>query len=188
LIRAGCSVAVASVDVGVSDRTGQVWVTKAGGMPPLSLAPESGRHLTLLDREAIFSGVSAGSSYAEIGRSIGRSTSTVTRELSTNRLHLDQLPAVPAGRRAGIRGRPPVRPNYSPSIAQQRFEARLARPKESKLAASPRLHGQVVARLKLNHSPEQISRRLVEDFPDDPEMQVRMRRSTGRCMCRVVAR
>jgi IS30 family transposase len=30
----------------------------------------------------------------------------------------------------------------------------------------------VEARLKLNHSPEQISARLVIDFPDDPEMRV----------------
>jgi transposase, IS30 family len=171
LIRAGCSVAAASADLGVSDRTGQVWVSKAGGMPPLSLAPESGRHLTLSDREAIYLGLVLYSTFSDIARSIGRSTSTVIRELSTNRLYPRQLPAVP-DRRVGMLGRPPVRPNYSPVIAQQRFEARLARPKESKLAVSPRLHEQVVARLEINHSPEQISRRLVEDFPDDPEMRV----------------
>ena len=80
--------------------------------------------------------------------------------------------AVPLGQRAGAAGPVPIRPNYSPSIAQQRFEARLARPKPTKLATDPRLHAEVESRLKQNHSPEQISHRLVTDFPDDPEMRV----------------
>jgi IS30 family transposase len=172
LIRAGCSVAVASADLGVSDRTGQLWMSKAGGMPPLSLAPGSGRHLTLEDREAIYLGLILYSTYADIARSIGRSTSTVTRELSTNRLYPRQRPAAPTGGRARVRGRPASRPNYSPSIAQQRFEARLARPKPSKIASCPRLAAEVKSRLKAHHSPEQISRRLVTDFPDDLELRV----------------
>jgi transposase, IS30 family len=57
-------------------------------------------------------------------------------------------------------------------IAQQRFESRLARSKISKLASNDRLREQVQARLKQHHSPEQISARLVIDFPDDPEMRV----------------
>ena len=120
----------------------------------------------------ILVGLVAGCSYAAIGRSIGRPTSTVTRELDANRLRLSRPRAVPLGQRAGTRGPVPTVVNYSPSVAQQRFEARLGRSAVSKLAASPRLHAEVVARLKLNHSPEQISRRLVVDFPDDPEMRV----------------
>ena len=172
LIRAGSSVALASADLGVSDRTGQLWMSKAGGMPPLSLAPGSGRHLTLEDREAIYLGLILYSTYTDIARSIGRSISTVTRELSTNRLHPRQRPAAPTGGRVGVRGRPASRPNYSPSIAQQRFEARLARPKPSKIASCPRLAAEVQSRLKTHHSPEQISRRLVTDFPDDLELRV----------------
>ncbi|GHG55646.1 hypothetical protein GCM10011331_22470 [Flavimobilis marinus] len=34
------------------------------------------------------------------------------------------------------------------------------------------LRRELKARLRLNHSPEQISRRSREDFPDDPEMWV----------------
>jgi IS30 family transposase len=71
-----------------------------------------------------------------------------------------------------VRGRPASRPNYSPSIAQQRFEARLARPKPSKIASCSRLAAEVQSRLKTHHSPEQISRRLVTDFPDDLELRV----------------
>jgi transposase, IS30 family len=166
-------VADAAAVIGLSVTVGHRWFRDAGGMPPLQLVPPpSCRHLSLIDREAIFTGLVAGLCYAAIGRLIGRPTSTVTRELDANRLIPSRPRAVPLGQRAGSRGPIPIRPNYSPREAQQRFEARLARPKESKLAAIPRLHEQVVARLKIHHSPEQISRRLVEDFPDDPEMRV----------------
>ena len=46
------------------------------------------------------------------------------------------------------------------------------RPKQAKLATNLVLRRHVQAKLELNHSPEQISRRLRQDFPDDPEMQV----------------
>lgn len=158
--------------VGVSVRTGQHWFGKAGGMPPLQLRPPTARHLRPADREAIFAGLVAGHSYAVIGRSIGRPTSTVTRELDANRFNPSRARAVPSGQRAGARGRVPTRPNYSPHEAQLRFEARLARPKISKLAANPRLAQEVQDRLEKRHSPEQISRRLVEDFPDEAELRV----------------
>jgi IS30 family transposase len=141
-------------------------------MPSIQLVPDSGRHLSLADREAIFTGLVAGWSYAEIAGSIGRPTSTVTRELDANRLNETRPRAVPLGHRAGARGPVPESPNYSPWIAQQRFESRLARPKTSKLAGNTRLCDEVQARLKQNHSPEQISARLVIDFADDPEMRV----------------
>jgi transposase, IS30 family len=166
-------VAKAAAAVGVSQSLGSRWFSQAGGMVPLSLAsPVSSRHLSLLDREAIFAGLSAGASYADIARGLGRPTSTVTRELDANRLIQAHARAVPVGQRAGARGPFPARPNYSPSIAQQRFEARLARPKTSKLAANPRLRDEVQTRLGKQHSPEQISHRLVEEFPNDAELRV----------------
>ena len=171
-VRAGGSVVEAAAVAGVSEGSGRRMFTHAGGMAPLSLESGSGRHLTLQDRETIFAGLVASLSMAAIGRLIGRPTSTVTRELKANPLNPSRPPAVPLGRRAGASGKVPIRPNYSPSIAQQRSEARLARTKPTKLATSSRLHAEVVARLTLNHSPEQISRRLAEDFPDDPELQV----------------
>jgi transposase, IS30 family len=171
-IRQGLSVEQAAVAVGVSKRAAARWFSDAGGMPSLQLVPNSARHLSLADRIAIDAGLKQGLSYAAIARSIGRSTSTVTRELDANRLRQGRPRAVPLGQRAGARGRVPESVNYSPWVAQQRFESRLARPKTSKLAANTGLCEQVQARLKLNHSPEQISARLVLDFPDDPEMRV----------------
>jgi len=171
-IRQGLSVEQAAVAVGVSKRAAARWFSDAGGMPSIQLVPGSGRHLSLADREAIYTGLVAGCSYADIACSIGRPTSTVTRELDANRLRETRPRAVPLGQRAGARGRVPESPNYSPWIAQQRFESRLARPKTSKLAGNTRLCDEVQARLQQNHSPEQISARLVIDFADDPEMRV----------------
>jgi transposase, IS30 family len=173
LIRAGVPPTLAGVGIGVSRSTGTRWFAEAGGMPSLSLVPaQPGRHLSLADREAILAGLAAGDSYAAIGCSIGRSTSTVIRELEVNRHDARRPRAAPAGRRVGVRGPLPDQLNYSPVLAQQRFEQRLARRSSSKLAVNPRLHAEVTAKLTSKHSPEQISQRLRTDFPDDPEMWV----------------
>jgi IS30 family transposase len=132
----------------------------------------AGSHLSLADREAILADLSAGQSYAAIGRWIGRSTSTVIGELEVNRLDARRPSAVPVGRRGGTRGPLPTELNYSPVVAQRRFEQRLRRHRPSKLADNPALHAEVVARLNSKHSPEQISSRLRTDFPDNPEMWV----------------
>ena len=81
---------------------------------------------------------------------LGRAPSTVSREL----------------RRAPGRG------SYRASTAQADADQRATRPKPGRLATSPRLHAEVVARLDQRHSPEQIAERLPVDFPDDPEMRV----------------
>jgi transposase, IS30 family len=173
LIRAGVPPTLAGVGIGVSRSTGTRWFAEAGGMASLSLVPAlPGRHLSLADREAILAGLAAGDSYAAIGRSIGRSTSTVIRELEVNRHDARRPRAAPAGRRVGVRGPLPDQLNYSPVVAQRRFEQRLARRSSSKLAVNPRLHAEVTAKLTSKHSPEQISQRLRTDFPDDPEMWV----------------
>ena len=173
LIRAGVPATEAGLAVGVSRSTGTRWFAQAGGMSSLSLVPAvSGRHVSLADREAISAGLSAGDSYAVIGRSIGRATSTVIRELDVNRLDVRRPMAAPQGRRVAARGPLPTEMNYSPVVAQRRFEQRLSRRRASKLADNPRLRTAVAARLAAKHSPEQISQRLRTDFPDDPEMWV----------------
>jgi IS30 family transposase len=49
---------------------------------------------------------------------------------------------------------------------------RAKRPKPYKLVESPRLRQEVERKLALRWSPQQISARLVRDFPDDQEMRV----------------
>jgi transposase, IS30 family len=171
LVGAGVPWRQAGAPVGMSLKTAQCWFGKAGGMPPLSLA-EPSRELSLSDRELIFERLTDGWSYAAIGRELGRPTSTVTRELDLHRKDPRRPRAEPRGRETPRPGFTRQRLNYSPSVAQARADAAKARPKRSKLASCPRLRAEVEVRLKLNHSPEQISARLVLDFPDDPEMRV----------------
>jgi IS30 family transposase len=64
------------------------------------------------------------------------------------------------------------RKGYRASTAQTRADWDARRPKTAKLAGNPRLREEVQTRLENEHSPEQISRRLRRDFPDDPEMLV----------------
>jgi len=50
--------------------------------------------------------------------------------------------------------------------------ARTARPRLGKLADDPTLRRHVEDRLRVRWSPQQISRRLLQEFPDDPRMRV----------------
>jgi IS30 family transposase len=57
-------------------------------------------------------------------------------------------------------------------MAQADADAKAKRPKAAKLATNLPLRREVQDRLKRNHSPEQIARRLRQDYPEDPEMWV----------------
>jgi IS30 family transposase len=85
-----------------------------------------------------------------IGRQLGRSASTISREISLNR--------------------PPGRP-YRAVAAQAAAEARRRRPKPRKLA-DQRLRVEVEQGLEKRWSPEEISARLTVDFPDDEAMRI----------------
>jgi IS30 family transposase len=61
---------------------------------------------------------------------------------------------------------------YRASTAQADADVKAKRPKPAKLATNLVLRRHVQAKLELNHSPEQISQRLRQDYPDDPEMHV----------------
>jgi transposase, IS30 family len=153
-LRAGEAVAVAAVAVGVGSATGEQWFREAGGVMPLLQEP-TGRRLSFAEREEIACLRAAGRGVREIGRQLGRDPATICRELR-------RVPASPSGR-----GKP-----YRASTAQADADEKAKRPKPAKLATNLVLRREVQARLKQNHSPEQIARRLRQDFPDDTEMQV----------------
>ena len=103
-VRAGLSREEAAVRAGVSASAGRRWFREAGGMPPMSLSEpsESSRYLTFPERIEIFAGFQLGNSYAQIARGLGRSTSTVTRELDLYKVRPTRPRAEPvrsAGRR-----------------------------------------------------------------------------------------
>ena len=105
--------------------------------------------LGIVDREEVLVGIRADESLSSIARRLGRSPSTITREVAAN------------GGRAG----------YSAWAAHRCARAAARRPKPCKLRAGPLLD-EVTARLEQLWSPDEIARRLPLDFPDDPEMRV----------------
>jgi IS30 family transposase len=106
--------------------------------------------LSLGDREEISRGVSAGLSGRAIAGRIGRHYSVVNREIARH-----------GGRRA-----------YRAAAAETAAALRRCRPKLRKLEADPALLAGVNSGLAQGWSPRQISRRLVLDHPDRPELRV----------------
>jgi IS30 family transposase len=121
-------------------------------MPDVSLDEPSGRFLSPHEREEIAVRHAAGSSARQIAAVLDRSPSTISRELARNRAD--------DGR-------------YKPLVAQARAETRARRPKESKIAAHPRLRAWLENKLDtVQWSPQQLSARLRSQFPDDESMRI----------------
>ena len=148
-VRAGETHEEAAAAVGCSAKSVQRLLTKTGGVKSRA-KPRSPLRLSLAEREEISRGLLAGESRRAIAARLGRSPSTVTREVAA------------AGR-----------PNsYRAWRADERARRRARRPKRAKLAASPRLRREVQRLLEQRWSPQQIAARLVVDYPDDTEMRV----------------
>jgi IS30 family transposase len=112
--------------------------------------PSSSRRLGFEERERISRGIAASENDSAIARALGRHRSTVGREI----------------RAAGGRER------YRALAAERTARRRARRPKPGKLASSSRLLAHVEAGLQRRWSPQQISRRLRIDYPDDPMMRI----------------
>jgi IS30 family transposase len=185
-IAAGLSSEDAASACGVSQPVGTRWFREAGGMAPISLLPPSERYLSFAEREELALLRVQGCGVREMARRLGRSPSTVSRELRRN-----------AATRGGTL-------RYRATVAQWKAERAAQRPKTVKLADNERLRAYVQARLAgavtdaeggpipgpnvpwkgRRHgpradrrwgscwSPEQISRRLRVDFPDDASMRI----------------
>lgn len=177
LLAAGWSTSRAAREVGVHERTARDWRdgirkvrntrVRADGtvihygdpapykQPVTSTAKAeppviSSRYLSLEDRLAIADRLGAGQSMTAIAERIGKSTSTVSREIANRSV-------------AGL---------YLPYQAHQAAAAARARPKSSKLVTNHRLRRAVEDGLSTRWSPEEISHRLVKDYPDDESMRV----------------
>src|SRR5918993_870818 len=178
----------ASTDSGSGWRSpvGSRWFREGGGMPTLSRAPLSGRYLSFAEREELAILCAQEVGVRQTARRLGRSPSTVSRELRRN-----------AATRGG-------RLEYRATTAQWHADRRAERLKVAKLAANQRLRSYVQQRLageirrpdgiavsgpevrwigrrhgrrtdrRWAHSwsPEQIANRLPVDFPDDGSMRI----------------
>jgi DNA-binding CsgD family transcriptional regulator len=177
----------AAIACGVSGPVGSRWFRERGGMPSIQLVPASGRCLSFAEREEIALLRAQHAGVREIARELGRSPSTISRELRRN-----------AATRGG-------RLDYRASIAQWKAELMARRPKTAKLVTNERLHDYVQERLAgavrtpdggevagpgvpgwkgrnkprrqdrkwaNAWSPEQIANRLQVEFPDDESMRI----------------
>jgi IS30 family transposase len=106
--------------------------------------------LTLSEREEISRGIAVHHSARSMARLLGRSASTVSRELNRN---------------DGCDG-------YRAAMADEKAWVRARRPKHCKLANSPRLRQAVASKLRLNWAPEQIAGWLNRAHPDDESYHV----------------
>ena len=186
-IATGITSEKAAEAVGVSQPVGSRWFRHRGGMPLFMSTPVSERYLSFAEREEIALLRAQDIGVREIARRLGRSPSTVSRELTRN-----------AATRSG-------KLDYRASVAQWKAELVAKRPKPAKLVTNPQLRRYVQDRLegKLHDSrgkevtgprqapfigrnkphrgdrkwvkgwsPEQIAHRLRIDFPDDPSMRI----------------
>ena len=83
-ITRGLSSEDAAVVCSVSPAVGARWFRQGGGMPSTSLAPLSGRYLSFTEREEITVLKAQGVGVRQIARRVGRSPSTISRELRRN--------------------------------------------------------------------------------------------------------
>jgi len=121
----------------------------SGGIRP----PERKRSrlsLTLAEREEISRGLVSNLTVREIASQLGRSPSTISREINRN---------------GGYE-------TYRATQADQNAWKRARRPKHCKLACNPSLAQVVEAKLRLNWSPEQIAGWLKREHPGDEHNQV----------------
>ncbi len=148
-VAAGETFAAAAAAVGCSTKSIQRFVVRTGGMRPKAWN-RSPRHLSLAEREDLLRGLLAGDSLRQIAAQLGRAPSTVSREVGRN-----------GHRRC-----------YRVSRAEDAATRHARRPKPYKLVENAALRAEVERKLALKWSPQQISARLVRDYPDDAEMRV----------------
>jgi IS30 family transposase len=124
-------------------------VSPYGGIRP---APRrrSRLALTLAEREEISRGIAVHRSARSMAGLLGRSPSTVSREISRN---------------GGYDG-------YRATLADDKAWARARRPKRCKLATKPWLRQAVASKLRLIWAPEQIAGWLKRTHPEDECNQV----------------
>jgi transposase, IS30 family len=150
-VRSGLGVQEAGAAAGVGPVKAFAWFKQAGGVKSNGPRAGTGRYLSAGEREEIAVGLAAGDSLREIAERLGRSPSTISREIGRN-----------------SRGRA----SYRALAAQGHAQHRAARPKTAKLAGNAELREQVQAKLEEFWSPEQVSMWLKAQFPGRPEMQV----------------
>jgi IS30 family transposase len=189
-IASGRSSEHAGVDAGVPPAVGVRWFRRAGGMPPThfsqSSKPLSGRYLSFTEREEIAILRAQGNGVRAIARLLDRPPCTISRELLRNAARRHGAPEYRAttaqwhADRSARRPKPaklavnPILRDY----VQDRLAGMIAKPDGTPLVGPKvvwkgrrAVHRQN-RRWATAWSPEQISRRLRLDFPEDEMMRI----------------
>jgi IS30 family transposase len=150
LVLAGVGTVEACKRLGVGRKTGYRWRAENGGLPPapLSEGARSQRYLSLLERQRIATLRREGLGIRQIAQELGRSPSTISRELRRNTAPHDR--------------------SYDGDLAHARARERLRRPRRGRLLVDHELRALVQAKLELEWSPEQIAAWLRQAHPDQP--------------------
>jgi IS30 family transposase len=139
-----------AVEVGISRETVRRVISPMGWVFRAETWRPSESRLSIDQRVEIRLGLERGDTFRCIAGKIGRAASTVCREVNAN----------------GGRAR------YRPMLAHRRAQALARRPKPTKLSCNRVLRERVTTDLLEFWSPQQIARRLREDFGDDSSMQL----------------
>jgi IS30 family transposase len=148
-MRAGHSMKPTARALGLPTSTVRSYLVRCGGIRPVARRRSAGR-LSLVEREEISRGLAAGLPLRAIADGLGRSTSTVSREVAAH-------------------GGPT---RYRAARADQQAWARARRPQTCKLATRHELRDIVAEKLAARWSPQQIAGWLKTTYPNDAEMQV----------------
>ena len=124
-------------------------IRRAGGFAP-RIPKRSEKHLSLGEREEISRMLASGASLHAIAKHVGRSPSTISREVARN-----------GGREL-----------YRATGADGRAYERAARPKACKLQQNARLRRAVAGKLARRWSPQQIAGWLRKRYKDHPSMNI----------------
>jgi IS30 family transposase len=152
LLASGLNPNRAAAAAGVSIAFAYGWHHKMGGVYRPPGVTYSARYLDREERFELARLREAGLSVRAVAARLGRSPSTVSRELARN-----------ADPRTG---------GYQPERAHRLAWQRQRRPKRSLLLRSPRLRREVQAMLDRRYSPEQVSGRLKVLYPGEAAMRV----------------
>ncbi len=175
----------AGIEAGVSAGLGARWFQEAGGMPSITMGALSGRYLSFAEREEIALLRIRGCGVRETARVLGRSPSTISRELRRNAVsgHGCRYRAVAAQWHADLRARRPrpAKLAVNPALrqyVQERLSGAVQRPDGTAVEGPAvqwigrRRGRRTDRRWAQSWSPEQISGRLHLDFPDDESMRI----------------
>jgi len=120
-----------------------------GGVGPRERC-RAASHLSSGEREEISRCLAAGASVRCIARQLGRSPSTISREIARN---------------GGPEG-------YRAAVAEKRAWAQASRPKPCLLSVNARLRQLVSQKLRQDWSPQQVAGWLKDEYHHEPAMQV----------------